>query len=174
MAQRLADEHGLRVYATDDAMSRHAALFPDQAPYLARFAAMTMDQRWLDRSPEVMLDTFHWFRGEGFDLVVDDLLLMPATPPVVAEGFRVPPHSVAPLLSDVRKGMALATRRSGAPRWTAGGPPWASRAGRASLLVLSTTCSRATACSRSVSVPRLDGWASTSWMSTSVRRGTSS
>jgi hypothetical protein len=108
VAQRLADEYGLRVYATDDAMSRHAAaLTGDQAPYLARFVAMTMDERWVERSPEVMLDTFHWFRGEGFDLIVDDLLRMPSTPPVVAEGFRLLPHLVAPLLTDVRRAVWL-------------------------------------------------------------------
>ena len=108
VAQRLADEHGLRVYATDDAMGRHAAaLSPDQAPYLAGFAAMTMDERWVDRSPEDMLDTFHWFRGEGFDLIVDDLLRMPTTPHVLAEGFRLLPHLVAPLLTDVRKAVWL-------------------------------------------------------------------
>jgi hypothetical protein len=108
VARRLADEYGLQVYATDDAMSRHAAaLSTDQAPYLARFAAMTMDERWLDRSPEVMLDTFHWFRGEGFDLIVEDLLRMPSTPPVVAEGFRLLPHLVRPLLTEVRQAVWL-------------------------------------------------------------------
>lgn len=35
---------------------------------------MSMDERWVDRSPEIMLETFHRFRGEGFDMIVDDLL----------------------------------------------------------------------------------------------------
>jgi len=83
-------------------MSRHArALSAEEAPYLGRFRAMTMDERWVDRSPQVMLDTFHWYRGEGFDLIVDDLLRLPPSPPVVVEGFRLLPHLVAPLLSDV-------------------------------------------------------------------------
>jgi 2-phosphoglycerate kinase len=52
IAQRLAVEYGLQVYATDDAMNRHAAaLTADEAPHLARFRAMTMDERWLDRPP---------------------------------------------------------------------------------------------------------------------------
>jgi hypothetical protein len=108
IAHRLADQYGLRVYATDDAMSRHAAaLSVDRAPQLARFRSMTMDQRWLDRSPEVMADTFPWFCGEGFDLVVNDLLQMPVTPPVVAEGFRLLPHLVAQLLPDIRHAVWL-------------------------------------------------------------------
>jgi 2-phosphoglycerate kinase len=108
IAQRLATEYGLQVYATDDVMSRHAAaLTTEQAPHLAHFRAMTMDERWLHRSPEVMLDTFHWFRGEGFNLIVEDLLQLPSAPPVVAEGFRLLPHLVAPLLTDVRKAVWL-------------------------------------------------------------------
>ena len=52
-----------------------------------------------DRSPETMLETFHWFRGEGFGLIVDDLLRHPARPGVIAEGFRLLPHLVKPLLA---------------------------------------------------------------------------
>jgi hypothetical protein len=108
VARRLAEEFGLQVYATDDAMGRHAAaLTAEQAPYLARFRAMTMDERWLERSPDLMLDTFHWFRGEGFELVVDDLLRLPRAPAVVVEGLRQQPHLVAPLLSDVRSAVWL-------------------------------------------------------------------
>ena len=100
VARRLCAEHGLRVYSTDDAMRDHVArLPPREAPFLAEFLAMDMDERWCRRSPEVMLDTFHWFRGEGFALVVDDLLAL-APQPTVAEGFRLLPHLVAPLLAE--------------------------------------------------------------------------
>lgn len=101
VARRLAAEHGLQLYATDEVMARHAArLPPEEAPLLAAFAGMDMDERWVRRSPAQMLDTFHWFRGEGFRLVVEDLLRLPPEPPVVAEGFRLLPHLVAPLLAD--------------------------------------------------------------------------
>ncbi len=74
---------------------------PEQAPQLSQFMTMSMDERWLSRSPETMLDTFHWFRGEAFDLIVEDLLaLTPSAPGVIAEGFRLLPHLVAPLLTD--------------------------------------------------------------------------
>ena len=100
VARRLATEHGLRVYSTDEAMRDHVArLSPQEAPHLAEFLAMDMDERWCRRSPEVMLETFHWFRGEGFALVVDDLLALPPEP-TVAEGFRLLPHLVAPLLAE--------------------------------------------------------------------------
>src|SRR5262249_46315278 len=49
--------------------------------------------------PKTMLETFHWFEGEGFDLIVEDLLRLPRQPSVIAEGFRLLPHLVKPLLS---------------------------------------------------------------------------
>jgi hypothetical protein len=62
--------------------------------------AMSMDERWVDRSPANMLETFHWFRGEAFELIVEDLLRLPPDVPVIAEGFRLLPRLVKPLLSD--------------------------------------------------------------------------
>ncbi|HKN53133.1 MAG TPA: AAA family ATPase [Amycolatopsis sp.] len=101
VARRIAARHGLRLYSTDDVMRDHAARStPEDAPYLNRFLAMSMDERWVNRSPEIMLDSFHWFRGEGFGLIVEDLLRLPAGTGVIAEGFRLLPHLVEPLLSE--------------------------------------------------------------------------
>jgi 2-phosphoglycerate kinase len=101
IARRVAAQHGLHVYSTDDVMPDHARRCTDEdAPYLGAFKSMSMDERWADRSPETMLDTFHWFRGEGFDLIVEDLLRLPAETGVVAEGFRLLPHLVKPLLAE--------------------------------------------------------------------------
>ena len=87
IARRLADRAGLRRYSTDDVMADHARRStPADSPFLTEFAAMDMDQRWVRRSPEAMLETFHWFRGEGFGLIV--------------EGFRLLPRMVRPLLAE--------------------------------------------------------------------------
>jgi 2-phosphoglycerate kinase len=108
IARRLAADHGLRVYSTDDAMADHARRStPAEAPYLSSFMAMDMDERWVRRSPRTMLETFHWFRGEGFDLVVEDLLRLPADTGVIAEGFRLLPHLVEPLLAESRHAVWL-------------------------------------------------------------------
>jgi len=97
---RLAERHGLRVYSTDDVMGDHAKRStPRTCPYLTAFLAMDADERWVNRSPTTMLETFHWFRGGGFDMIVDDLLALPSSPGVLVEGFRLLPHLVAPLLS---------------------------------------------------------------------------
>jgi hypothetical protein len=100
IARRIAARHGLRVYATDDVMADHARRSSrEDCPLLHRFMAMDMDERWVRRPPTTMLETFHWFRGEGFDLIVEDLLRLPREPGVVVEGFRLLPRLVAPLLS---------------------------------------------------------------------------
>lgn len=100
VARRIAARRGLRVYATDDAMADHARRCSDEdCPLLHRFMDMDMDERWVNRPPETMLETFHWFRGEGFNLIVEDLLGLPRAPGVIAEGFRLLPHLVSPLLS---------------------------------------------------------------------------
>ena len=100
ISRRLAEEHGLRLYATDDVILDHAGRSTrEDSPLLAAFTAMDMDERWVNRSPETMLETFHWFRGEGFALIVEDLLGLPAEPRLIAEGFRLLPHLVEPLLA---------------------------------------------------------------------------
>ncbi len=101
VARRVAAQHGLHVYSTDDVMPDHAShMLPEDAPYLSSFKTMDMDERWVNRSPETMLKTFHWFRGEGFGLIVEDLLRPPADTGVIAEGFRLLPHLVKPLLAE--------------------------------------------------------------------------
>jgi hypothetical protein len=100
IAQRLAAQHGLSVYATDDVMADHARRSSrEDCPLLHEFMAMDMDQRWLNRSPKTMLETFHWFRGEGFDFIIEDVLRLSRERAVIVEGFRLLPRLVKPLLS---------------------------------------------------------------------------
>jgi 2-phosphoglycerate kinase len=100
IARRLAAEHGLRVYSSDETISDHARRSnPTDHPLIHEFLAMDMDERWVNRSPSVMLETFHGFQGELFEFIIEDLLALPADPPIVAEGFRLLPRLVAPLLS---------------------------------------------------------------------------
>jgi hypothetical protein len=79
IARRLAAQHGLGLYATDDVMPDHGSRINfTESPFLSKFVSMDMDERWVNRSPQTMLETFHWFQGEGFGLIVDDLLRLPA------------------------------------------------------------------------------------------------
>lgn len=100
VARALAADYGLRLYSCDDVISDHVGRSnPAGEPLLHAFLAMSMDERWVSRSPTEMFDTFPWFQGEGFDLIVDDLLALPREPLIVVEGFRLLPRLVAPLLS---------------------------------------------------------------------------
>lgn len=100
IAGRLAESFGLRVYSTDESIQAHLARTTSAShPLLHAFSAMTMDERWLKRSPAVMLETFHGFQGEAFELIVEDVLALPSDRPVLVEGFRLLPRLVAPLLS---------------------------------------------------------------------------
>lgn len=100
LGHRIAAEHGLHLYKTDDVMAEHARRStPETCPFLQEFMAMDMDQRWLNRSPAIMLETFPWFRGEGFNMIVEDLLRLPTDRRVIVEGLRLLPQLVKPLLS---------------------------------------------------------------------------
>ena len=108
IARRIAAERGLHYYATDDVMQDHGRRStPESCPYLHAFIAMDMDERWVNRSPRAMLETFHWFRGEGFSLIIEDLLQLPKEPGVIVEGFRLLPHLVQPLLAMRRQAVWL-------------------------------------------------------------------
>ncbi|MDA1359430.1 hypothetical protein O1R50_07350 [Glycomyces luteolus] len=108
IARALAERHDLRYCGTDESMQDHARRTTAvEAPHLHDFMAMTMDERWMLRSPEVMYETFHWFRGEGFHLIVEDLLAMPPDQGIVVEGFRLLPALVAPLLADRNRAVWL-------------------------------------------------------------------
>lgn len=72
---------------------------PEDCPLLHKFMAMDMDERWVNRSPQIMLETFHWFRGEGFNFIIEDLESLPRERGVIVEGFRLLPHLVNPLIS---------------------------------------------------------------------------
>lgn len=125
IARRLADQYGLRLYHTDRSMRDHAARSnPHDHPMLAEFMAMDMDERWVDRPVETMLETFHWFRGEAFEFIVDDLLSMGDTP-VIVEGIRLLPAVVAPLLASPNRAVwLLPTPRFRRDAFTSRGGLW--------------------------------------------------
>lgn len=108
IARRLARAHGLRVYDSDRVIGEHARRSNSlKHPLVHRFMAMDMDERWVKRSPAVMLETFHGFQGEGFEFIVEDLLALPNDAPILAEGFRLLPRFVAPLLTSPHQAVWL-------------------------------------------------------------------
>jgi hypothetical protein len=103
LSRLLAERFGCRLYSSDQAMREHSArLDPAEAPLLDAFLRSDADERWVQRDPATMARTFHWFQGEGFDLIVEDLRRIPTDRLVLAEGFRLLPRLVEPHLSDHR------------------------------------------------------------------------
>jgi hypothetical protein len=99
IAKRLANKYDLQLYSTDEKIREHGLRTPpEERPFTCAFNEMDMDDRWLNRSPEIMLNTFHFFRGECFDRIVEDLLELSPDSRIVAEGFRLLPDRVKPLL----------------------------------------------------------------------------
>lgn len=101
VARRIAAQYGFRVYATDEVMADHARRSTQEdSPLLHTFMQMDMDERWVNRSPKTLLETFHWFQGECFNMIIEDVLRLPREPRVIVEGFRLLPRLVQPLLSE--------------------------------------------------------------------------
>ncbi len=108
IAKRLANKYDLKLYSTDEKIREHGRRTPlEERPFTCAFNEMDMDERWLNRSPEIMLNTFQFFRGECFDRIVADLLEFPPDCRVVAEGFRLLPDRVKPLLDLTEQGIWL-------------------------------------------------------------------
>ncbi len=59
----------------------------------------TMNERWVNRSPEEMKEEVLACWAERFPMVIDDLTRMVAESPVIAEGVGLFPALVAPFLS---------------------------------------------------------------------------
>src|SRR5678815_4723008 len=90
IANRIARERFLRVYSTDDVMADHARRSTtEDCPLLHTFMSMDMDDRWVNRTPTTMLETFHWFKGEGFSLILEDLLRLRRNTPIIVEGLSL-------------------------------------------------------------------------------------
>src|ERR1044072_6634263 len=99
IAYRIAAERGLSVYSTDDVMADHARRSsPENCPLLHEFMATDMDERWVNRPPQLMFETFHWFRGEGLDLISEDLLRLPPPPHAPVAAVRSVPRLVDALV----------------------------------------------------------------------------
>jgi hypothetical protein len=94
----LAERYGLRWYHSDATIRRHGARMDPSSPLLEHFRRMTMDERWLLRDPITMYRSFPWFHGEGFDLLIEDVLALPGDGIVLVEGFRLLPLRLRPYL----------------------------------------------------------------------------
>lgn len=67
---------------------------------------MSLDERWVLRSPEAMAEGTIADVRERFEMVVEDLLAM-STRGIVADGFGLLPELITPVLSESRRAIFL-------------------------------------------------------------------
>lgn len=128
LSRLLAGKWDLKIYNLDwHAVRDHAvpehALRPGTA--IAAFTRLSMDERWAVPSPVNLLERSIAVWQEGFALVLEDLLSLPRSRKIVAEGPGAFPWCVAPLLSSARQAIFLVPTRErrdivAARRWGSG------------------------------------------------------
>jgi 2-phosphoglycerate kinase len=100
IAEMLAKKHGLQVYKCDDAFWEYAKrVNPVKHPTFYRLTRMMWDEIWMRPVAVQIADEFACYR-EQFDMIIDDLLALPRSTPVIAEGAALLPDLVVGLSPD--------------------------------------------------------------------------
>ena len=126
MSRLLAGKWDLKIYNIDWHAVRDHARRPGTA--VAAFQRLTMDGRWAVPSAVELLERSVAIWQDGFALVVEDLLALPSSRLIVAEGPGAFPWCVAPFLSSTRQAIFLVPTRErreivAARRWGGSGQP---------------------------------------------------
>jgi len=107
VAESLATRYGLRVYHCDEHFAEHSRkATPEEQPTLWRLNQMSWDEIWM-RPVDLQVQEALTVYREEFPMIVADLLAMPRTRPIVAEGTALLPDSVAAVLDDPRRAVWL-------------------------------------------------------------------
>jgi len=109
LSRLLAGKWDLKIYNIDWHAVREHAGRPGTA--VAAFQRLSMDERWAVPSADELLERSVTIWQDGFTLVVEDLLALPDSRTIVAEGPGAFPWCVAPLLSSPRQAIFLVPTR---------------------------------------------------------------
>lgn len=108
IATILTEQYHLRPYHLDWFERAHAfRMSPEQQPHFYRFMTMSLEERWLLRSPETMAEDTIKNGAERVAMAVEDMLAVPRAPVILAEGPWLFPEYVAPLISSPRQAIWL-------------------------------------------------------------------
>jgi len=105
LSRLLAGKWDLKIYNIDWHAVRDHELRP--RPLVVPFQRMSMDERWALPYPDELAARSIAIWEEGIALVLDDLLGLPNSRTIVAEGPGAFPWCVAPLLSSPRQAIFL-------------------------------------------------------------------
>jgi len=93
----LAQQYNLQTYSCDDHYEAHLnRAAPDKHPLMSNAAGMTWNEVWM-RPIETLITRELAFYREEFEMVIEDLLALPRTTPIIAEGAALLPECVSPL-----------------------------------------------------------------------------
>jgi len=109
LSRLLAGKWDLKIYNLDWHAVREHAVRPGTA--VAAFQRLSMDERWAVPSADQLLERSVTIWQDGFTLVLDDLLALPDSRTIIAEGPGAFPWCVAPLLSSARQAIFLVPTR---------------------------------------------------------------
>jgi hypothetical protein len=109
LSRLLAGKWDLKIYNLDWHAVREHAGRPGTA--VAAFQRLSMDERWAVPSADQLLERSVTIWQDGFTLVLNDLLALPDSRTIVAEGPGAFPWCVAPLLSTARQAIFLVPTR---------------------------------------------------------------
>jgi hypothetical protein len=103
-ARALARRHDLRLYSFDAYNFAHAPHLPPET--------RTLDEIWVDMTPEELADWFEEKSRERFPLVLADLLTLQDEAPTIVDGPQLLPELVAPLAASPRHVLYVVASRS--------------------------------------------------------------
>jgi hypothetical protein len=99
VADTLATKYDYQLYRCDDAFERHAAIVTaERYPIFSALSALSGDALWMRPLDQQIADEINLYKEE-FELIIADLLALPNTIPILAEGNALLPELVGPLLT---------------------------------------------------------------------------
>ena len=123
LSRLLAGKWDLKIFNLDWHAVRDHELRP--RPAALAFAALSMDERWATPSVEHLVERSIDIWQENFALVLDDLLALPRSRTIVAEGPGAFPWCVSPVITSASQAIFLVPTRewrdtAAVRRWGAG------------------------------------------------------
>jgi len=108
IAIALAEKYGLDRYSYDwhDARDHSERTRADRHPNRAGFLEMSLDDRWVNRTPREMVEAELAEFAERFEMVLEDLAALPGDR-VIADGFGLLPELITPVAPDRRAAIFL-------------------------------------------------------------------
>jgi 2-phosphoglycerate kinase len=106
ISQLLAERHELQIYNYDQQDVRQSNHLAQTLPHIFNHNR-TDEERWLQPEPEELVERARRSFRLRLPLVIGELLALPSTPLILAEGFGLTPELIAPLLSSKHQAIWL-------------------------------------------------------------------